>query len=111
MIMRRKILGVLTAAAVAMSTASCSTTQIGNIETFIGQVQADAALVCKFVPTVATIISVVNAGIGQVVGAVVMAICNAVPPPTSAQYRALPLRSGGGAAIQVAPGIAGWRTQ
>ena len=89
----------------------CSTTQIQSIETFIGQVQADAAQVCKFVPTVATIISLVNAGIGQVVGAVVMAVCNSVPPPASAQYRALPLRSSGGLAVTVAPGIAGWRTQ
>jgi hypothetical protein len=111
MMIRRKILGVLTAGAVAISTTGCSTTQIQNIETFIGQVQADAAQVCKFVPTVATIISLVNAGIGQVVGAVVMAICNSVPPPTSAQYRALPLRSGGGPPVTVAPGIAGWRVQ
>ena len=70
--------------------AQCSTTQVQQVETFLGQVQAYTAQVCKFVPTIDTIISIVNSGVGQVVGAVGSAICNAVPPPASARFRALP---------------------
>jgi outer membrane lipoprotein SlyB len=68
----------------------CSTTQIQQAEAFLGQVQAYTAQVCKFVPTIATILAIVNGGIGSVVGAVGAAICNAVPPPSSARFKALP---------------------
>jgi hypothetical protein len=107
--MHKFLLGSVTA--IAITVGGCSTTQTQQIETFIGQVQADAALVCKFIPDVATIISLVNSGIGQIAGLVVQAVCNSIPPPASARYKALPLRSGGGAAVTVAPGISGWRTQ
>ena len=107
--MRKMLLSLALAGGIAL--AGCSTTQVQQAETFIGQVQADAALVCKFVPDVTTILSIVNSGIGQVVGAVVQAICNAVPPTASARYKALPRAGGGGNAVQVSPGISGWRTQ
>ena len=85
----RKLLTVgLVAGSLAL--AQCSTTQIQQVETFLGQVQAYTAQVCKFVPTIDTIISIVNSGIGQVVGAVGSAICNSVPPAASARFKALP---------------------
>ena len=98
---------------VAITLGGCGTTQVQQIETFIGQVQAYAAQVCKFVPDVATIISLVNSGVGLVVGAVGQAVCNAIPPPASAQFRALPLRGSGPAVVVGNSGsvpVSGWRT-
>jgi hypothetical protein len=90
----------------------CTTAQV---TTFIGDVQADAALVCKFVPTVATVLSFFNAAIGATVSTVTAAICAAVPPPTSARYLGLPRLSVGGAPGTVGyvgnTPIQGWRTQ
>ncbi len=95
----RKLLAVCAVSA-SLVLAQCSTTQVAQIETFIGQVQAYAAQVCKFVPDVATIISLVNSGIGMVVGAVGQTVCNAIPPVASARYLALPrLRSGAAATL------------
>jgi hypothetical protein len=110
--MRKFLLSIVVATTVTLG--GCGTTQVQQIETFIGQVQADAALVCKFVPEVSTIIALVNSGIGQVVGAVVQAVCNAIPPPASAQFRALHFRGLGPAVTVSTVGnipISGWRTQ
>ena len=109
----RKFL-LLSVVATTITLGGCGTTQVQQIETFIGQVQAYAAQVCKFVPDVATIIALVNSGIGQVVGAVGQAVCNAIPPPASARYMALP-RRGAGPAVTVGTSgsvpISGWKTQ
>lgn len=106
--MRKLMMSATTA--IFLVVAGCSTTQVQQIETFIGQVQAATAQACKFVPTVNTIITMVNSGIGQVVGVVTAAICNAIPPPASARFKALPLVNNG-APVTIAPNISGWRTQ
>ena len=115
--LRRKILGLVTAGAVALSTASCSTTQTTD---FLAQVQADAAQACLFVPTIATILAVAAAlGIpaasiaGAAIQTVANAICAKVPPPASAQFRALAPQGGGPARTVSVLGnipINGWRT-
>jgi hypothetical protein len=106
--MRKTFLAVI----VAASLAGCTTTQVTD---FIGQVQADAAIACKFVPTVATILAFFNAGVGATVGSVTAAICAAIPPPASARYLALPrYKTGGVPAIVGSVGqipVIGWRTQ
>jgi hypothetical protein len=77
----------------------CSTTQITN---FLGQVQADAAAACLFVPTIDTILAVASAlGIpltniaGAAVNTVANAICSQVPPPASARFKSLSPQGGG----------------
>ena len=97
--------------------AGCSTTQITD---FLGQVQADAAAACLFVPTIETILAVAQslgfapAAIGgAAIQTVANAICSQVPKPASARFRALPLR-GIGPAVNVGNfngvQINGWRT-
>ncbi len=88
----------------------CTTLQITDA---IGQIQAYTAVACKFIPTVATILAFLNAGIGTAVGTVGAAICAAVPPPATARYQALPLRGHPAASVSVVSGIpvTGWRTQ
>lgn len=96
----------------ALTLGGCTTAQVTS---FIGQVQADAAIACKFIPTVATILAFFNAGIGATVASVTAAICSAVPPPASAKFKSLPLRSAGGVpgvtGIVNSIPIVGWRTQ
>jgi hypothetical protein len=116
MMLRRKILGILTAGAVALG--GCTTTQITG---FLGQVQAAAAQACQFVPTIDTILAIAGSlgfapatAAAGAVTAVASVICSKVPPPVSAQYKALaPLRAGGPAStagtINGVP-INGWRT-
>lgn len=115
--MRRKVLGILTAAAVAISTAGCTTTQVTN---FLGQVQQAAAIACKFVPTIDTVLAVAGSlgfapatAAAGAVNAVAAAICASVPPTTSARYRALaPQGLGPARTIGNIGGIPinGWRT-
>ena len=115
--MRRKILGLVTAGAVALSTVGCSTTQITD---FLGQVQADTASACAFVPTINTILAVAAAlGFapasiaGAAIQTVASAICQQVPPPASARYQALSPRGVGPARTVSTFGnipITGWRT-
>jgi outer membrane lipoprotein SlyB len=100
--------------AAALSLGGCSTlnTQTAN---FLGEVQAFAAQAFKFVPDIATILALYNAGIGTSVGAIGTAVCALVPPPASARYKALAPHQAG-----VVPStigtignvvISGWRTQ
>ncbi len=115
---RQKILGMVTASAVALSAAGCTTTQVTN---FLAQVQADTAQACKFVPTIATILAVAQslgfapaAIAGAVVATVAGKICSQVPPPTSARYQALaPVNGGAARTVAVDNGVRinGWRTQ
>lgn len=108
--MRKLLFVPLLASALVL--AQCSTTQIQQAEAFIGQVQAYTAQVCKFIPTVATILAIVNSGIGSVVGAVGSAICNAVPPTASARFKALPKLGAifaGTAGTVNGVAITGWR--
>ncbi len=102
----RKMLLVTVLAALG----GCTTLQI---TTAIGQIQAYTAVACKFIPTVATILAFLNAGIGTAVGTVGAAICAGVPPAASARYQALPLRGHPAAAVSVVSGIpvTGWRMQ
>jgi hypothetical protein len=90
----------------------CTTAQVTS---FIGQVQADAAIACKFVPTVATILAFFNAGIGATVATVTAAICAAVPQPSSSKWLALPRYGAGGPPVYTGNvgniPIIGWRTQ
>lgn len=105
----RKMLLIIT---MFVGLAGCTTTQITS---FIGQVQADAAIACKFIPTVATILAFFNASIGATVSSVTAAICSAVPPPASAKYQALPhYRTTGIPAVAGTVTnipVIGWRTQ
>ena len=124
MSIRRKILGIATAGAVAMSSAACTTTQITS---FIGQVQADAAVACAFVPTVDTILAIAAslgfapaAAAAGAIQAVTAVICSKIPPSASARYQAIMPRRAGGPASSVGPVIVvpgqppitinGWRT-
>jgi hypothetical protein len=65
------------------------------------------------VPTIATILSLFNAGIATTVGGLATAICASVPPPASAKFSALP-RYGAGPAVTTGNigtiPINGWRT-
>ena len=92
--------------------AGCTTTQITDA---IGQIQAYTAVACKFIPTVATILAFLSAGIGSAVGTIGAAICASVPPVASARYQALPhYRAGGPAVVAGQAGnipVIGWRTQ
>lgn len=109
--MRKFLLTSVTAATIGL--AGCSTTQVQQIETFLGQVQSYTAQVCHFVPEIATIVALVNSGIGTVVGAVGQAVCNAIPPPASARFMAIPLKGTGPAVNAGNIGnipITGWRT-
>lgn len=113
--MRRLFISSVTAAAIVLG--GCSTTQVTD---FLGQVQAAAAVACKFVPTIDTILSIAAAlgfapatAAAGAVTAVSSAICSQVPPPASAAYGRLPLK-GVGPAVSVGKvgGVAvnGWRT-
>ena len=104
--MRKTVMAVV----LSLSLAGCTTTQITD---FIGQVQADTAVACKFIPTVATILAFFNAGIGATVGTVAAAICATIPPPASAKFQAIPLRGHPAATVAVFSTIpvTGWRTQ
>ncbi len=114
--MRKFLMSTMLAGTVALG--GCSTTQITE---FLGQVQADTAAACAFVPTVSTILAVAAAlGFapasiaGAAIQTVANAICSKVPPPASARYRALSPRGIGPAntvgIIGNAP-VSGWRTQ
>ncbi len=99
-------------AVVFIGLAGCTTMQI---TTAIGQIQAYTAVACKFIPTVATILAFLNAGIGSAVGTIGGAICASVPPPASAQFRALPHYGAGGPPVVAGQAgnipVVGWRTQ
>ncbi len=115
---RSKVLGMVTAGAVALSAAGCTTTQVTN---FLAQVQADTAQACKFVPTIQTILAVAQslgfapaAIAGAVVTTVANKICSQVPSPASARYQALaPVNGGAARTVAVTDGVRinGWRTQ
>ena len=85
---RQRIFGLVTATAVAFSATGCSTLNPGTA-TFLGEIQAFTAQACKFVPTIATIVAIFNAGIATGVGGIATAICASLPPPTSAQFHNL----------------------
>ncbi len=107
---------ISTALAGGLMVGGCSTTQVTD---FLSQVQADAAAVCLFVPTIDTILAVASAlgipvtGIvGSAVHTVASAICAQVPPPASAQFKALfPRGAGPARTIGNVNGIvvSGWR--
>lgn len=107
----RKMLSICTIGSLALL-GGCTTMQITSV---IGQIQAYTAVACKFIPTVATILAFLNAGIGTAVGTVGAAICASVPPPASAKFQALPhYRAGGPAVVAGQAGnivVTGWRTQ
>jgi hypothetical protein len=114
--MRKMLLGCTTALFIL---GGCTTTQV---TTFLGQVQADAASACLFVPTIDTILAVA-AELGfspamaaaAAVNSVTSAICSQVPPPSSARYGTLaPLKAGGPASTVGTVGgvvVNGWRTK
>jgi hypothetical protein len=95
----------------------CSSVQITS---FLAQVQADAASLCLFVPTIDTILNVAAAlgipatGIaGAAINTVAAAICSQVPPPASARFRSLAPQGGGPAkTVGNVNGVQvnGWRT-
>lgn len=101
----------------------CTAAQIESATTTVeGDIQAGAALLCGVVPTLTTITSVAGvlfpgaASITQIAvageAAIEKEICSAAPAPSSARYKALPLRSAtpaviGTSAHQVV--VEGWR--
>ena len=106
----------LIAAVAAGSLAGCSTAQFTQLDTittsFIASVQSEAALACKIIPTVDSIVSIFNAAIGQTAGAIAAIVCAASPPPASARFRALPPQGYSPVVIGKTPGgivISGWR--
>ncbi len=106
--MRKTVMAI----AMCLSLMGCTTTQITD---FIGQVQADAAIACRFIPTVATVLAFFNVGIGATVASVTAAICAGVPQPSSAKYQALPhYRTSSIPAVSGTVNnipVIGWRTQ
>jgi hypothetical protein len=114
MMMRKMLMTVI----MVISLGACSTTQVTD---FLKTVQAVTAQTCMFVPTIDTIIAIAAAlgipvaGIaGAAIDTVARAICNKVPPPASAQYRALaPLNGGAARTVNSVGGIPinGWRTR
>lgn len=113
----RKLLLTCTTA-MFLGLAGCTTTQVTD---FLGQVQADAAAACLFVPTIETILNVaaslgipVTAIVGSAVNTVASAICAQVPPPSSARYLRLN-PTGVGPAVNIGTlggvPINGWRTK
>lgn len=101
----KKILGLVTAAALALAgctnssgTNTVPTTLDTLTTTFLADVQAAAADACKVVPTIASIASIFNAGIGTTVASIASAVCAVSPAPASARFGALPTAGSGGAA-------------
>lgn len=113
--MRKAFLSLTTAAFLGL--AGCTTTQVTD---FLKQVQAVTAATCLFVPTIDTILAVANAlgipytGIvGGAIDTISHAICSQVPPPASANFKALP-RLGGAAVVTGSLNgvpIKGWRAR
>ena len=84
--MKKTILAAIAYLAVGLT--SCTTLPGSTTPTLdpavIGQIQQDVAAACGIVPTVATIITVFNPGIGAAISAADAAICAAVAaaPPS-----------------------------
>lgn len=112
--MRKFLLAATVACGVTVG--GCSTVQVTD---FLAQVQASTAQACLFVPTIETILAVAQAlgipavGIvGSAIGTVANAICQQVPPPASARYKALlPRGTGPAKTVGSVNGVVvnGWR--
>ncbi len=131
MLSRRSLLTSCAPLAVALPLGACSTTQIQQAQQTITQViatvQAYAATVCGFLPEAQVIVNLVVAITGQVVVGTVSSvvlqtveqtICQMVPAPASARYKALPLQGAGAPVVIGTPTvhgqpvpISGWRTR
>ena len=123
MLTRRNLL----ASAAIIPLAGCTTAQVETAEQqIIDTIQAFAAAACGIIPTAKTILAVL-AGFGVSIAGVTavvlqqveQAICNAVPPPASARYRAIPLQGTGAAPVTIGAAptpqgnvpVVGWRTR
>lgn len=103
-----------------LSLGSCSTLTPGTVSTitsaFIKQVDAVVATVCRAVPEVTAIVTLVNSGIGLSVGGVATAFCQAfqsavqvTPTTTPTASRRFGRRFRAGGAYMCAGSICGWR--
>jgi hypothetical protein len=80
---------IILATIVALSVSGCATTPgapVPTVDERINQAIAIARQVCNYVPTVATVVSMFNAGYGSAF-LVASAICTAVLPPPGAVAR------------------------
>jgi hypothetical protein len=100
----------------ALGGCSSTGTLTANVAAIEAEVQADANLVCGFIPTVATIASFIPGGsvVAPAAASIAESICGAVaaaPPVTVSSARLRSLKKGGrlGAAVNVAtvivPGV------
>lgn len=91
----------------SMALAGCATTPGSSVPTIdpavISAVQKDAALVCGFIPTVETVVSIIasfvpgGSAAATIAGTVASAICNAVAPAKASMKRgdvAVPMVNG-----------------
>lgn len=106
--------------ALATTMLGCTTAQIAQVE---ADIQAGTAALCGVIPTVTSILDVVEAVTGTsvftgltntTIAAIEADICSAAPTPASARYRSIPLRSSGRLPVvigQTQHGIVvtGWR--
>ena len=106
----------LGAALLLSSCAGLNPTSVGTITSaFIKEVDAVVLTICKAVPEVTAIVSLVNAGIGLSVGGVATAFCQsfatAVPAPAPAARRFGRRFGGSTSSYMCAGSICGWRVQ
>jgi len=119
--MRKFMLGAALASSIAL--AGCTAAQIEAAATTVeNDIQAGTAALCGIVPTLPAITSVAGVlfpGISSITEvaiagetAIEKEICSAAPPPASARFKALPLKSAPPAVIgRTAHGVVvtGWR--
>ncbi len=70
------------AGAVALS--GCVTTGNNKLDNIVAQIQSAAVNLCRFEPTIATVLAIVNAQAGATIDGIAKQVCAAVQVPTAA---------------------------
>ncbi len=80
--MRKTLTACVLAAAIGLS--GCVTTGNNQLDNLVAQVQLAAVNLCRFEPTIATVVSILNAQAGATIDGIARQICAAVEVPAAA---------------------------